>query len=400
MTYDLTTLKNKQRLEDVAARYVHLRRSGTRLIGLCPLHEEHTPSFTIDPRRQQFRCFGCQAHGDVIDLVRHLEHLDFKSAVARLGGEPAPRPIEHAERLSSRRSACSGQEAPQVVNPAALQALTIALEWWQDVLWRTPHALAYLEARGLDRTTIGHEGIGYSDGRVLLPLRWLRGCLDAAYELGIIDRYGNDRFAGRIIVPEVRGGRPIWLTGRVLETHTDVQGRNPRKYLALTGVERPLLGYEAACAATAPPGGGVLVCEGPFDRFAALGWGYTAVAMGGAWASTRAMRELRILLVDKKGGYVVPDRDRTGHHGMLTMLGKLDLPRVSMPGVVRLPVKTKDLGELATHPQGAAILGGRLAAASRAREKQAHSCAVRSQSPGEAIQRSRAQVTDDDDSHA
>ena len=378
MLYDIEALKARRPIEDVAGRYLRLRPSGARLVALCPFHQEKTPSFTVDPRRQTYRCWGCGRSGDVIDFLEEMEGLDFVDAVVRLGGEQiqggAERPAQPIY----------GQEQQAVVlTPLHAQALTVALEWWQDTLWRTPAALAYLRARGLDRGVIKEAGIGYSAGSAELALRWSPGYLEAACDLGIIDRYGHDRFAGRVIVPELRGGRPIWLTGRLLQAQPHGWGSD-RKYLALTGVERPLLGYEAAARATAFQGGGLLICEGPFDRLAAQSWGYTAVALGGAWASPRARRELRILLIDKRDSYLVPDRDRAGREGMLGrnkrerhapperqpgLLRRLDLPPEALPSVVRLPLDTKDLGDLVTRASGQALFAARLAWAHAARQR-------------------------------
>ncbi len=88
MLYDIEALKARHPLEEVASRCVQLRPSGARLVALCPFHQEKTPSFTIDPRRQTFRCWGCGRSGDVIDFVGEWEGLDFVGAVTRLGGEP------------------------------------------------------------------------------------------------------------------------------------------------------------------------------------------------------------------------------------------------------------------------------------------------------------------------
>ncbi len=378
MLYDIEALKARHPLEDVASRYLRLRPSGARLVALCPFHLEKTPSFTIDPRRQTYRCWGCGRSGDVIDFLEETEGLDFVDAVARLGGESVQGGANrHARPL------CPQEPCVVALTPPRSQALTVALEWWQDTLWRTPAALAYLEARGLDRGAIKDAGLGYSAGGAELALRWSPGYLEAAHDLGVVDRYGRDRFTGRVIVPELRGGCPIWLTGRLLQAQPHVWGGD-RKYLALTGIERPLLGYEAVASTTVFQGGGVLVCEGPFDRLAAQNWGYTAVALGGAWASAQARRELRILLIDKRCGYLVPDRDRAGRAGMLGrnkrerhapperqpgLLRRLDLPPEALPGVVRLPLDIKDLGELATQEGGQALFAIRLAQAHAAHRR-------------------------------
>ncbi len=311
MLYDIKLLKARRPIEDVAGRYLRLRPSGARLITLCPFHQEKTPSFTVDPRRQTYRCWGCGRSGDVIDFLEEIEGLDFVDAVAHLGGEALQGSMNQLARPG-------GPRAPSLaaLSPLQAQALKVALEWWQATLWRTPAAISYLEARGMNRRAIEAAGIGYSAGGVELALRCSPGQLAAARDLGVVDRYSRDRFTGRVILPELRGGCPIWLTGRLLQAQPQVWGGD-RKYLALTGIERPLLGYEAADSATGFQGGALFVCEGPFDRLAADSWGYTAVALGGAWASARARRELRGLLIDSRCGYLVPDRDRAGRVGML-----------------------------------------------------------------------------------
>lgn len=242
MLFDLDTVKRRQPLEHVAARYVRLRRSGVRLIGLCPFHEEKTPSFTIEPSKGAYRCYGCGRWGDVIDFIQEVEGLTFLDAVERLdatSGACAP------GRCPAPPSPTAPEQPKAVLPERAAEALRVAVEWWHDALGRHPEALRYLEERGVDQATIEREQIGYAGAPVLLPLRWSSGYLEAAYDLGLIDRYGHDRFAGRIILPELRNGRPIWLTGRLLGARPGPRA-DERKYLALTGIERPLLGYDAA----------------------------------------------------------------------------------------------------------------------------------------------------------
>jgi DNA primase len=366
MLYDLETLKSQHPLADVAARYVQLRRSGAHLVGRCPFHEERTPSFTINPARQRYCCYGCGRSGDVIAFVQQIEGLSFRDAVRRLGGAALSTRTSRPHPTS--RPAPAPHEQPHILTAQEAEALDVAIGWWHETLLHHDRALSYLSERGVDCATIEKEQIGYAGRDVWLPLRWYpRSYLEAAYRLGIIDRCGHDRFAGRVILPELRSGRPIWLTGRLLEPQTPGWGTE-RKYLTVRGIARPLLGYEAAAAAQAPREGGILVCEGPFDRLAAVGWGYSAVALGSAWPSPRARQELRTLLAGKHRGYLVPDGDAAGQRGMLTLLDQLDLPPTLCPAIVRLPLEIKDLGELAAHPDGQAILTGRLAEAFHARQ--------------------------------
>jgi DNA primase len=85
----LDDLRSRIRLSDWIGREVRLERCGQEYIGLCPFHNERTPSFTVRDDRHFFYCFGCGAHGDVIDFIRRADGLGFRAAVAKLAGELA-----------------------------------------------------------------------------------------------------------------------------------------------------------------------------------------------------------------------------------------------------------------------------------------------------------------------
>ena len=87
---------NKPSLISVVERYVYLREAGNELIGLCPFHEERTPSFFVNEDKGVFHCFGCGEAGDVVRFIELLEQTDFKGAVKILGihgGKYNPKPI-------------------------------------------------------------------------------------------------------------------------------------------------------------------------------------------------------------------------------------------------------------------------------------------------------------------
>ena len=78
---------------------VALKKRGRSMWGLCPLHDDRTPSFTVDPEKQRFKCFGCGAGGDVIDFIQRLHSLDFKDALKHLGMTPGKPPqVDPRER--------------------------------------------------------------------------------------------------------------------------------------------------------------------------------------------------------------------------------------------------------------------------------------------------------------
>ena len=77
-------VKEASDIVEVISAYTDLRRAGTRFTGLCPFHDERSPSFSVDPTEKLYHCFGCGAGGDAISFVREIEHLDFVGAVERL----------------------------------------------------------------------------------------------------------------------------------------------------------------------------------------------------------------------------------------------------------------------------------------------------------------------------
>ena len=86
-------LQDKTDIEQVISSYVNLKRRGKTLVGLCPFHNEKTPSFTVYPDTRSFYCFGCGAGGDVISFVRRIDNLDYieaVKAVAQMAGMPMP----------------------------------------------------------------------------------------------------------------------------------------------------------------------------------------------------------------------------------------------------------------------------------------------------------------------
>jgi DNA primase len=83
-------IKNDNPIVQVISRYVELRPSGMNLVGLCPFHEDHVPSFTVYPNTGKFHCYGCGKHGDVINFLRDKEGLDFNQALDALDRYSSP----------------------------------------------------------------------------------------------------------------------------------------------------------------------------------------------------------------------------------------------------------------------------------------------------------------------
>lgn len=238
--------------------------------------------------------------------------------------------------------------------------LALALERYQANLWRSHAALDYLQrSRGLMQHTIREAGLGLGGGVDLL-LRNHPGTVPLAAGLGLIDRFGNDRYRGRVVIPALdRAGVPHWWTGRALPDNPYVV-KPAARYLDLARLSGPLLGEEEASAGR-PMGGGVLVVEGPFDWLVARGWGYSAVALTGTHPGEPALARLRSLL-RMRPSFLVLDADEAGREAARRLLAHLDLAPHLRPGIVRLE-GGKDLGDLALRDDGQALLAAALAEA-------------------------------------
>src|ERR1044071_3011212 len=150
----LDELRARVSLAALVGRRVRLVRRGREHSGLCPFHNEKTPSFYVVEDKGFFHCFGCGAHGDAIGFVMRADNLDFIEAVERLAGEagiavPAQTPQER-DRAQRQKT--------------LLEALAAAVAFYEAQLWGPEGARArdYLTRRGLDEETIRRFRLGWA----------------------------------------------------------------------------------------------------------------------------------------------------------------------------------------------------------------------------------------------
>ncbi len=309
---------------DIADWYqIAFRRMGACLVGLCPLHAERRPSFTLYPATNSWYCFGCHRGGDSIDLVRALEAgMDFPQAVARLAGA-ALMNTSHSRNLLAPRE----RVAPSVVPAERTVALTVATHLYQVDLWDTPAALDYLHRRGIGDDLITELQIGYCAGRrrrdLLAALRRQAIAETVAWQSGLLFQGGRERFLGMLTIPERRAGHIVWMVGRSVVD---------KRFMVLPG-PKYLLGLETMAA-----GWGVLA-EGLFDWLSVRQWRLPGVTPFGNENLTRIQQELGQLdlLI------VVTDNDDAGRATLHRLLHAL--PTIARP--VLLPATINDLNEMA-----------------------------------------------------
>jgi len=278
----LDELRARINLSDVVGRRVRLIRRGREHTGLCPFHNEKTPSFTLNDDKGFFHCFGCGAHGDVVGFVMKTENLTFPEAVERLA-EEAGLPIPKSAPEDKARAK---------VELSLFAVTEAACKWFQEHLKAPDGRVAreYLVRRGVDAATVAKFRLGFapsSNGalKVALAAQGFPESLMITAGLLVVPEDGRaayDRFRGRLMFPiEDPRGRVVAFGGRILGDGEPKYLNSPETPLfhkgrLLYGLRHARDILKAPNAAGAQPS--LLVVEGYMDAIAALSVGIAAVA--------------------------------------------------------------------------------------------------------------------------
>jgi len=287
----LDRLRQSVSVVDTVARRVRLTRHGREHTGLCPFHNEKTPSFTVSDDKGFYHCFGCGAHGDVIGFIMRTEGLSFPEAVEKLAGEAGlepPRPGPEAQARERRRA-----DLHEVAEAACV--------WFTEQLQGRDgaEARAYLDTRGVTADSRARFRLGFAPDRRGALRRALnaRGIGDdQLVAAGLLKQPEDggaprDYFFNRLIFPiRDRRGRVIAFGGRAL-------GESRAKYLNSPETElfhkgSVLYNLDLARQA-ARDGAEVIVCEGYMDVIALAQAGFPgAVAPLGTAVTAEQIQEL------------------------------------------------------------------------------------------------------------
>src|SRR5437016_2771525 len=233
-------LKRQADIVRIVQDYVSLKKTGANWVACCPFHKETKPSFSVNPSKEIFYCFGCQKGGSVFNFVMEIERATFPEAikiVAEKSGVPVPKMVDDG-RFEARQ-----RESDQVI-----ELNQWALAWWQDQLQSQAAASVrqYLKQRGLTEETIQTFKLGFAPDSweaLSTHLRQKGATQEQLEKSGLVvkkDEGGSyDRFRGRLIFPvfDVQG-KPIAFGARGLkpedepkylnspETPAYIKGRN------------------------------------------------------------------------------------------------------------------------------------------------------------------------------
>jgi DNA primase len=320
---------------EIVSAHTELRRRGARYVGLCPFHDERTPSFSVDPGANLYYCFGCQAGGDVFSFLQEKEGLEFREAVEQLAdrygvelGYEARDPREEERRRGRDR---------------LYELLAKAAAFYARYLWESGEAgkaRTYLESRGLGREVLEQFGVGFA------PSAWdrvLKSGLEAGYreqelhDAGLVQkgRKGGlyDRFRARITFPlrDARG-RVLGFGARSLrESQMPKYVNSPESSVYHKG--RSLFGIDLA-RPHAAKAGEVIVVEGYTDVLALhqAGTRNSVASMGTALTDEQVGELARLARVV----LLAFDADRSGQEAMLRVQRSaqgrgLDLKVIRLP---------------------------------------------------------------------
>ena len=201
---DVALVKERSSIEDVVREHVTLRPAGPgSMKGLCPFHDEKTPSFNIRPAVGAWHCFGCGEGGDVISFVQKVEHLTFAEAVERLA-QKLGMELNYEEGGRPRDGESLGRRS------RLIEAHRVAQEFYAHALLNTPEARAgrdFLRARGFDGKAAERFGVGFAPrgGEELSRHLRSKGFTDEELTLAGLSGRGSrglyDRFRGRLVWP-------------------------------------------------------------------------------------------------------------------------------------------------------------------------------------------------------
>jgi DNA primase len=281
-------IKARLNLVEVVQEHVRLRKQSGRYVGLCPFHQEKTPSFNVNEQRQAWHCFGCGKGGDIFSFVELIEKTDFRGALEIL-----------AERagVELTRGTAAGRERSQL-RRRIVELNQLAVQYYEYVLHE--HQAGAPGRQLLQEREVGDEvarrfGLGYAPGGESFAafLRKRGRSLGDAVEAGLVRRDGHDFFAERLLVPiRDESGRPLAFTGRT------VRKDEPRKYInsrqnPAYEKGRVLFALDLAREEIARRGRAVLM-EGQFDVISAHRHGVqNAVASSGTAVTEQQVRLLK-----------------------------------------------------------------------------------------------------------
>ena len=213
-------IRNKTDIVDVISKYVNLTKKGKNYFGICPFHDDHSPSMSVSPDKQIYTCFSCGASGNVFTFVADYEKISFHEAVRLLGEKVG---IEVGKSITS-----------DAKKDDYFDIYNMSNKFYQNSLFTNlgKNAIEYLEKRNIDKETIKKFGIGLSIQKVSLTdyLVNKKYSIDKLIDCGITNDNGHDIFINRIMFPIYDlNGNTVAFSGRIYNTRDTAKYVNTKE---------------------------------------------------------------------------------------------------------------------------------------------------------------------------
>lgn len=310
-------IRARNDIVEVISSYVTLTKAGSRLKGVCPFHQEKTPSFTVNPEKQVWHCFGCHEGGDVFTFIQRIEKASFPEAAERL-----------ATRVGLTLEKSAGSQQERTRRQQILEANALASEYYHSLLLKDPRGKLGMDfwlKRGVELPIIEKLRLGMAPDSwdsLMTYLRQKRVPPEIAEAAGLIRRRNQgegayDYFRNRLIVP-IRN-----VQGQVIAFGGRTMGEDPAKYINSPESEtfskgKVLFGLDAAARKISAEDAAILV-EGYMDQIALYQFGFEhcVATMGTAVTDDH----LRSLSRYTRNLYVAFDADSAGMNAVLRSVG-------------------------------------------------------------------------------
>lgn len=320
---DLAALKARVDLVAVIrARGVLLEAKGSNFVGLCPFKPEKTPSFTVDPRRRIWKCFGCNKGGDAFKFIKLKDGLSLPEAIEKVQPFAAEPAVAESSNAATAPESVSSKGAP---SPSGVVRERI-VSHWQKELAHIVEAQTYLKARLLWRPELLRAfRVGYASGSLATKLPGGGTIREQLTGFGILNTAGNEFFYGRIVVPVFADGLLVNVYGRAIGKKSKVP------HLYLKGTRRGVFNRPGIHSARE-----VILTEAPLDALSliALGFGNVTTSYGAHGFTPDLAATFRAAKITRV--YCAYDGDAAGDLGARSLAEELagqgiEVRRVALP---------------------------------------------------------------------
>ena len=286
----LDEIRSRNDIVSTISQYMTLKRKGRNYFGLCPFHNEKSPSFSVSPDKQIFHCFGCGVGGDVINFVKKIENVGFLDSVrllAEKSGIQLPNDISKAEEENIK------------LKNRVYKINELAAKFYHENLYKPTSKIAqdYIKKRKLNNATLKSFLMGYASNSSNELLRFLKEQgfteeeLLASCLIGKSDRGYYDKFRNRLMIPiRDERGRFIAFGGRVLDDSKPKYINSPENIVYSKG--RNLFGLNVAREGVHEPLKRLLIVEGYMDAISLYQRGITNVVASLGTAMTDSQGRL------------------------------------------------------------------------------------------------------------